>query len=160
MHWGMNRSADADDARTAVDMLELLVSEALGEEGAVTGVIRPAAIIPSEATRSVLMELALRDVRSGGLWLAEPTVWRRYDRPADQGAEPQLLGSIQVAYGTPTRYEITVYRVTVTRLGTQQGFSVDTLCDEALGYGGLTLADCPRAELSPPPPPLRYEDRA
>jgi hypothetical protein len=143
-----------------MDMLELLVSEALGEEGSVTEVIRPAAVIPAESTRSILMELALRDIRSGGLWLAEPTVWRRFDRHVGEGAEPGLLGSIQVAYGTPTRYEITVYRATVTRLGTDNGWTVGTLCDEALQYGGLTLAECPRAELNPPPKPMRFAPRA
>jgi hypothetical protein len=150
----MKRTDHSDAGDSSLDMLELLVSEALGEEGAVTGVIRPAAIIPGEAARTVLMELALRDVRSGGLWLAEPTVWRRYDRPTGQGAEPRLIGSIQVAYGTPTRYEITVYRVTVTRLGQDQGLTVGALCDEALGYCGLTLAECPRAALTAPPRPF------
>jgi hypothetical protein len=151
------RAFDAGD--TPVDMLELLVSEALGDDGAVTEVIRPAAIIPEEATRSILMELALRDVRAGGVWLAEPSVWRRYDRPAGQGAEPQLLGSIQVAYGTPTRYEITVYRVTVTSLGQERGWTVNSLSDDALRFGGLTLAECPRAQLKPPPKPFKFDRR-
>jgi hypothetical protein len=147
------RHSDADAGMT---MLELLVSEALGDEGAVTEVIRPAAIIPEAATRSILLELTLRDVRTGGVWLAEPTVWRRFsERPHSSTADPELVGSIQVAYGTPTRYEITVYRVTVTGLGTERGWTVNTLCDEALQYGGLTLAECPRAELNPPPRPLR-----
>jgi hypothetical protein len=144
---------------SAMDMLELLVSEALGDEGSVTEVIRPAAIVPEEATRSILMELALRDVRSGGLWLAEPTVWRRFDRSADDGHEPQLLGSIQVAYGTPTRYEITIYRVTVTSLGRAQGWTVNSITDEALMFGGLTLAECPRASLTMPPQPFKFAPR-
>jgi hypothetical protein len=143
------------DDSDAMDMLELLVSEASGDEGAVSEVIRPAAIIPDEAARTVLMELALRDQRSGGLWLAEPSVWRRYDRPTGQATPPSLIGSIQVAYGTPTRYEITLYRVTVTSLGAGVGWTVASLCDEALGFGGLTLADCPRATLAPPPAPFR-----
>jgi hypothetical protein len=144
------------DTDVGMTMLELLVSEALGDEGAVTEVIRPAAIVPEAATRSILLELTLRDVRTDGVWLAEPTVWRRFsERPHGSAAAPDLIGSIQVAYGTPTRYEITIYRVTVTGLGTERGWTVSTLCDEALQYGGLTLADCPRAELSTPPRPLR-----
>src|SRR3954462_5139316 len=119
----MNISGSADDA-DAMDMLELLVSAASGDEGAVSEVIRPAAIIPEQSARTVLMELALRDQRGGGLWLAEPSVWRRFDRPAGSGAAPALMGSIQVAYGTPTRYEITLYRVTVTRLGAAAGWTV------------------------------------
>ena len=150
-----------DDAPAMdMDMLEVLVSEALGDEGAVTEVIRPAAIVPEQATRVILMELALHDARAGGLWLAEPSVWRRYDRPFDQGSEPSLLGSIQVAYGTPTRYEITVYRATVTRAGREVGMTVESLCDEALAFGGFTLADCPRAALTPPPPPFQQPDAA
>ena len=145
----------AGDAADAMDMLEVLVSEAMGDEGAVSEVIRPAAIIPEESARRVLMELALRDTRAGGLWAAEPSVWRRYDRPASQGTEPNLIGSIQVAYGTPTRYEITLYRATVTSFGTAAGWTVSSLCDEALGFGQLTLADCPRASLAPPPAPFR-----
>jgi hypothetical protein len=139
--------------------LERLAQEAV-DEGVVTEVIRPAAIIPENAAREVLMQLALRDVRVGGHWQADPSVWRRYDRPWDghdggPGAA-QLLGSIQVAYGVPTRYEITIYRVTLSELGDRLGWTVSFLCDEALGYGGLTLATCPRAELTPPPRPFRF----
>ena len=137
-----------------VDMMELLVSEAQGGEGAVTQVIRPAAIVPEDASRRIMMELALRDVRDGGHWLTEPNVWRRFDRPYGQDVDPGLVGSIQVAYGTPTRYEITLYRVTVTNLGATMGWTVQTLCDEALELGGMTLAECPRAELTPPPRPF------
>jgi hypothetical protein len=150
----MNLSGRSD-GKTGMDMLEVLISEAMGDEGSVTEVIRPAAILPEAVARTVLMELALNDQRAGGLWLAEPSVWRRYDRPAEQGAEPRLIGSVQVAYGTPTRYEITLYRATVTSFGADAGWTVTMLCDEALGFGGLTLAECPRAELAPPPAPFQ-----
>jgi hypothetical protein len=141
------------DARNSdlVEMLETLVSEATGEAGSVTEVIRPSAIIPDNAARSVLFELTLRDIRNGGEWLADPSVWRRFDGPTEQN----LLGTIQVAYGMPTRYEITVFRATVTKLGTERGWTVTSLCDEALQYGGLSLANCPRATLSAPPKPFR-----
>lgn len=144
-----------------MDELELLVSEAY-DEGVVTEVIRPAAILPEESARAVLMELALRDVRVGGNWQAEPSVWRRFDQPWD-GADggpgtAELLGTVQVAYGVPTRYEITIFRATITKLGTERGWTVNALCDEALGYGGLTLATCPRADLKPPPKPFRFRD--
>ncbi|HET7530840.1 MAG TPA: hypothetical protein VFJ98_07770, partial [Mycobacteriales bacterium] len=139
---------------TAVDVLELLVSEASGEEGSVTEVIRPSAIVPEDAARYILQELALRDARADGVWLAEPTVWRRFDRSIDAETPANLIGSIQVAYGTPTRYEITVFRATVTRYGTEHGWTVTSLCNEALRFGGLTLDDCPRADLKPPPKPF------
>ena len=141
-----------------MDELERLASEAQ-DEGVVTEVIRPAAILPENATREVLMQLALNDVRVGGLWQADPAVWRRFDRPWDgEDGGPGsagLLGTIQVAYGVPTRYEITIFRVTVSLLGDQCGWSVSSLCDEALSYGGYTLAECPRADLKPPPRPFR-----
>jgi hypothetical protein len=132
------------------------------DEGAVTEVIRPAAVIPEEAARTLLMELALRDVRVDGLWEAEPTVWRRFDQPWDgvngTAGTAELLGTIQVAYGVPTRYEITLFRATITTLGSRMGLSVSDLCDEALGFGGLTLETCPRADLKPPPRPFRFHD--
>jgi hypothetical protein len=132
------------------------------DEGAVTEVIRPAAVIPEEAARVILMAIALRDVRVGGLWEAEPSVWRRFDRSWD-GANgtpgtAELLGTIQVAYGVPTRYEITLFRATITKIGSQHGWGVSDLCDEALGFGGLTLESCPRSDLTPPPRPFHFHD--
>lgn len=132
------------------------------DEGVVTEVIRPAAVIPEEAARTILMELALRDVRVGGQWDAEPTVWRRFDT-AWNGVNgtpgtAELLGTIQIAYGVPTRYEITLFRATITSLGGQHGWSVKDLCDEALGFGALTLETCPRADLKPPPRPFHFHD--
>lgn len=137
---------------------EFLMAEAY-DEGVVSEVIRPAAIIPEESARAVLVELALRDVQRGGLWHSQPAFWSRYDTPWTAAGDPgvaQLIGAIQVAYGTPTRYEITLYRVTVTRYGTAQGWSVESLCDEALAFGGLDLATCPRATLQAPPKPFRF----
>jgi hypothetical protein len=51
---------------------------------------------------------------------------------------------------------ITIYRATITRFGHQHGWTVETLCDEAHGFGGLTLAGCPRVDLAPPPRPFRF----
>jgi len=141
-----------------VDEFEALVAEAY-DEGVVTEVIRPAAVVPEGAARRVLVEMALHDVAGGGRWHAEPTQWRLYDRPWPTPGQPdgsQLLGTMQVAYGTPTRYEITVYRATITRAGQDGGWTVEKLCDEALAYGGLSLTDCPRADLKPPPKPFRF----
>jgi hypothetical protein len=79
---------------------------------------------------------------------------QRYDKPWDVltglRGDAQLVGTICVAYDTPTRFTITVYRVTVTAAGVDAGWSVTRLCDDAFGYGGLTLANCPRAELRAP----------
>lgn len=146
---------------------ELLAAQAY-DEFVVTEVIRPSAVLPEAAARAVLVEMALCDVNADGRWHARPAEWRRYDRPwpvsigrpdpddqSDHG-EANLLGTIKVAYGTPTRYEITIYRATITSAGTQQGWTVERLCDEALGFGGLTLASCPRTNLAPPPRPFHF----
>lgn len=123
------------------------------DDGVVTEVLRPAAIVPESAARSILFEMAMRDVRSGGYWYAQPALWRRYDRPwaGQQPGTSSLLGTLQVAYGTPTRYSITICRVTITAEGQRRGFGVTSLSDEALAFGNLALASCPRAVLHKPP---------
>ena len=140
-----------------MDEWEALVSE-MQDEGVVTEVIRPAAVVPEEAARAILMQLSLRDLSLGGMWEAEPAQWRRYGGP-DQDecgdGRPDLAGTIQIAYGVPTRYEITIFRATVTSMGQRLGWTVERLCDEALSHGELSLATCPRADLAPPPPPMR-----
>jgi hypothetical protein len=140
-----------------VDIAELLMAEAY-DEGMVSEVLRPAAIIPEESARSILVELALRDVANGGVWASEPSLWSRYDRSWSGRGAPaaELIGAIQMAFGTPTRYDITIYRVTLTRVGLAAGWTVSSLCDEALGFGGLDLASCPRATLGAPPKPFRF----
>ncbi len=125
----------------------------------VSEVIRPAAVVPEDAAREILVELSLNSVTADGLWQAEPSRWSRWDRPWAGPADPgpaQLLGTLQVAYGTPTRYEITIFRVTITHAGDEAGWTVESLSDEALGFGGLSLAVCPRATLAAPPKPFRY----
>lgn len=129
------------------------------DEGDITEVIRPAAIVPEAATRSILVELSLRDIHNGGVWSADPAKWARYDSPWLSPNDPgpaNLLGSIQVAYGTPTKYEITLYRATITKHASELGWTVVRLCDEALSYGGLDLATCPRASLNAPPKPFKF----
>lgn len=121
-------------------------------------VIRPAAIVPEHAARRVLVELARRDLNNGGEWQSEPQLWSRFDGPLapDGTGSPALMGTIHVTYGTPTKYEITLYRVTVTASGVAAGWTVASLTDEALGFGGLTLAECPRATVNAPPRPYTY----
>jgi hypothetical protein len=121
-------------------------------------VIRPAAIVPEHAARLVLVELARRDLTNGGEWQSEPQLWSRYDGPVpdDASRDPELMGTIHVTYGTPTKYEITLYRVSITAAGLNDGWTVASLTDEALGFGGLTLAQCPRATVNVPPKPFTY----
>jgi hypothetical protein len=133
------------------------------DDNAVTEVIRPAAVVPEDTARTILVELSLNSVHAGGLWNSQPSRWERYDRPWPAPEEPgtgpgaaRLLGSIQVAYGTPTRYEITIYRATVTCAGATLGYTVQSLCDEALTFGDLTLEMCPRTQLPALPQPFRF----
>jgi hypothetical protein len=128
-------------------------------EEMVTEVIRPAAIIPEAAARAILTGMAVSSVYTDGLWLAEPSRWIRYDQPwthpLDQG-RTNRLGIIRVTYGMPTKYEITIFQVAVTQAGRAAGFTPLSLAEEALQFGGLTLAACPRAQLEPPPKPFRF----
>lgn len=129
-----------------------------GPDG-ISQVIRPAAVVPELAARKILIELAAEDVRNGGVWRSQPNLWSLYDRPWSSPVDPGdalLLGTIHLAYGTPTKYEITIYRVQVTKVGTANGWSVEGITDEALAHGNLTLGQCPRAELADPPAPFRF----
>ena len=130
-----------------------------GAHGSVTEVIRPAAIVPEEEGREILYELSQHSITAGGVWHAEPSRWNLYDRPWAGPGNPggsELLGTIQVAYGTPSRYEITIFRVTITTEGQRAGCTVESLSDLALGFAGMTLADCPRLAMAAPPRPYRH----
>jgi hypothetical protein len=120
-----------------------------------TRVIRPAAVLRAQEGERVLDALGALDVAEGGVWITNPGLWQRYDKPWDgvggMAGSSKLVGTIGAAYGSPTRYDITIYRVTVTEHGAASGWTVESLCDDALGYAGLTLATCARAELRDPP---------
>ena len=119
-----------------------------------TEIIRPAAVLPEHAAIEIIRALELQDVTRGGVWNATSSVWQRYDRPWDvlsgMRGGSRLVGTIAVAYDTPNRFLITVYRVTVTEEGLDIGWDVESLCDDAFSYGGLSLAICPRADLTLP----------
>jgi hypothetical protein len=65
-----------------------------------------------------------------------------------------LLGSVYITW---ERYQVTIYRVSITDEGAAAGLTVESLCDDVLQVVGLSLASCPRAELveSPVPDPFR-----
>jgi hypothetical protein len=155
---GQPASFDLDAAAVRHEAFEMLAASAYDDDD-LSEVIRPAAILDEEAARQVLASLALHDARIQGVWVAEPGTWRRYDQPWDgpdgtPGAAA-LLGTIQVIYGSPTRHEITIYRATVTGPAAAAGWTVTTLCDDALQFAELSLETCPRANLAPPPKPFR-----
>jgi hypothetical protein len=113
--------------------------------GDATTVIRPSAVLGEQAARAVVAELESRDVSRGGVGGTRGT--------------SALVGSIAAVYGTPSKYDITIYRVTTTDHGRAIGWSVDRLCNDALQYADLTLATCPRAPLVAPPAPDPFRRR-
>ena len=126
-----------------------------------TRIIRPAAVLYDEVARVIVAELEREDVSRGGVWNVSVGVWQRYDGPWDGPGgtmgDARLVGTIATVYGAPTKFEITIYRATVTTYGVEQGWTVESLCDDALRPVGLTLASCPRADMlnAPAPDPFR-----
>jgi hypothetical protein len=121
-----------------------------------TTVIRPSAVLADQDAHRVLAALEQRDVSKGGVWSASPGVWQRYDKPWDGTAglkgTAQLVGTIGTVYGSPSKYDITIYRVTDSDHGAASGWTVERVCDDALQYADLSLASCPRTKLSAPAP--------
>jgi hypothetical protein len=118
-------------------------------------VIRPAAVLESRVATLVLGALRADDVSTGGVWNASASVWQRYDRAwngvGGTRGDARLMGTVAVMYDTPVRHEVTIYRVTITPAGSALGWTVSSLCDDALAAGGLTLASCPRADIANAP---------
>ena len=108
----------------------------------------------------MLAGLRAEDVRSGGRWHAEPGCWRLFERPwkgkdERSAAAAGLIGSIQVAYGMPTRWEITIFRATITVVGSRIGYTVDKLCDERAWPCRPDARNCPRIDMPAPPRAFR-----
>jgi hypothetical protein len=120
--------------------------------GDTTTVIRPSAVLSEHLATKIIKELELRDVSVGGVWSASVGLWQRYDKPWDgpggTHGTAQLVGTIGAVYGTPNKYDITIYRVTVTEYGQKKGWNVESLTDDALKYVDLALATCPRTSLA------------
>lgn len=120
-------------------------------------VIRPSAVLAEQAAKDVLRELEYRDVARGGVWNAAIGLWQRYDHPWNGDHQSpgtaKVVGSIGTVYGTPGKYDITIYRVTISEHGKATGWTVEKVCDDALQHAGLTLETCPRTGLTPPPAP-------
>jgi hypothetical protein len=121
-------------------------------------VIRPAAILSEAAARQILHGLALDDVRSGGHWWARVGTWRRYHEPWPPGSQHPgdalPIGALSCVYDSPSRYCVTVFRVSMTSYGLSLGWTTASLCDDAFRHAALTLADCPRASMPLPPRPF------
>jgi len=126
-----------------------------------TIILRPSAVLAERSAVTVLAALEDRDVGRGGVWSASAGLWQRYDKPWDGSTglkgEARLVGTIGAVYGTPSKYDITIFRVTVTEHGAELGWTVEKLCDDALQYADLTLASCPRTSLISPAPDPFYK---
>jgi len=106
---------------------------------------RPDLVLDMVGAHEVMTALRAHDVRRGGAWLFNATVWQRFDRSWSGPDSPdgaQLMGTIYVTHGAPTAYDVTINRVTVTPLGELAGWTPTMVCADALALGGLTLADC------------------
>jgi hypothetical protein len=117
-------------------------------------VIRPAAIVPERAARLLMAWVADNDVAHGGVWAHDIGYFKRFSGPFDglggMRGSAVLLGSIHVTWD---KYDVTIFRVSLTEEGVEHGLTVESLCDELLSHAGLTLATCPRADLAPAPVP-------
>ena len=126
-------------------------------------VIRPAAIVPERAARMLMAWVAVHDVTHGGVWAHDIGYFKRFSGPFDGVAGMRgsavLLGSIHVTWD---KYDVTIFRVSITDEGAAHGMTVDGICNELLRHAGLTLATCPRADLvpAPLPDPFRLESHA
>ena len=118
-------------------------------------ILRPGAVLDNRNAARVTAELTRLDVSRGGPWNVGTSLWQRFDQPWNgahgQRGSARLVGSIGVMYDAPARHQITLYRVTLTPEGKELGWTVDRLCDDALSWIGLTLANCPRAQLGGAP---------
>jgi hypothetical protein len=117
-------------------------------------VIRPAAVVPERAARLLMAWVAANDVTHGGVWAHDIGYFKRFSGPFDGVAGMRgsaiLLGSIHVTWD---KYDVTIFRVSLTEAGSDHGLTVESLCDELLSHADLTLATCPRADLAPAPMP-------
>jgi hypothetical protein len=123
-----------------------------------TRVIRPAAILADRDARAVMAWLGRHDVTAGGCWAHDVSYIKRFSGPFDglsgMRGSAVLLGSIYITW---ERYQVTIYRVSITDEGAAAGITLEGLCDEVLQVVGLSLASCPRAQLAdaPVPDPFR-----
>ena len=126
-------------------------------------VIRPAAVLSESNARLISKGLEDDDVHNGGHWWTRVGSWRRYDSPwaegADEPGDAVHIGTISSVYDSPSRYCVTVFRVSLTAYGLRKGWTSSSLCNDAFRHAGLTLEDCPRAMLTHPPAPFLESNR-
>ena len=124
-------------------------------------VIRPSAIVPEHAARQLMAWVSVHDVTHGGVWAHDIGYFKRFSGPFDgvggMRGTSVLLGTIHVTWD---KYDVTIFRVSLTDDGVAAGMTVEGICNELLVHAGLTLATCPRADLAPAPPSDPFKRRA
>jgi hypothetical protein len=141
-----------------VTTLETFITELYDRPG-VTEQIEPAAVLSEEPGHIVVMALSAVDVRHRGVWDVSTGSWTRYDQAWISAGDPgtaRAVGAVHVTYGVPSRYDITLYRVSLTAHGAELGWTVEALVDEVLRPAGLSLETVPRAALKAAPKPFRF----
>jgi hypothetical protein len=123
-------------------------------------VIRPAAVLNERDARAVMGWLDKHDVTNGGCWAHDVSYIKRFsgpfDGPSGMRGSAVLLGSIYITWD---HYLVTIYRVSITDEGLAAGLTVERLCDDVLQVVGLTINDCPRAQLADAPAPDPFRRR-
>jgi len=104
-----------------------MIAHVASTEFASSEVIRPAAVLSDSHARLILAGLAADDVQAGGHWWTRVGVWRRYAGPWSPGADGPgsaiQLGTVSCVYDSPSRYSVTVFRVSLTIFGLHQGLN-------------------------------------
>jgi hypothetical protein len=124
-------------------------------------VIRPSAIVPEHAARQLMAWVSAHDVSCGGCWAHDIGYFKRFsgpfDGPGGMRGSAVLLGTVHVTWD---KYDVTIFRVSLTDEGVARRMTVEGLCNELLLHAGLTLATCPRADLAPAPAPDPFKRSA
>lgn len=116
-------------------------------------VAEPSATLSVESAWTIVAALERDDVSAGGVWRAEPGRWHRFGAANSRRSGLTLVGTITVLYDVPLRHNVTIHRATLTDAAVSGGWTVEALCDDALGHAGLSLQDCPQLEPTTPHPP-------
>lgn len=138
--------------------LDDVIPDVYGQLG-ISEQIEPAAVLTEEPGHVVTMALSALDVRHRGVWDVSTGSWTRYDQgwlSAGDPGEARAVGAVHVTYGIPSRYDMTIYRVSLTPHGVELGWTVQALVDEVLRPAGLTMETVPRAALKAAPKPFRF----
>ncbi len=128
--------------------------------------VRDDVVLAAERARALLAEAAQRDVARGGVFSPGPAgvqVWSGPWNAVSGGpGTAEHLGSVDWSWDSPATGYVTVYRVMLTKAGSQRGLTTDALLTDVLALAGVdapTRSAVPAAGLALPLPrdPFRSE---